>query len=201
MQYIIIKRRFLFIPNTTSMKSNLINRISILLFSSVLFFSCSSDLDFDQTKDLKLEPVFVANLAYFNVPATQLVNPGGGQVLFDAQQFDAFKEKFFRDNLVKAELDFELDNTIIRAFTVDILLIDANDKILETNSYSIPAYSGTPNIIKYPTEVFENTRLALLKKTVKIAFYLRMAPGPPLDQNSTGSLKLRSGATVYMEIE
>ncbi|MDA6069600.1 hypothetical protein NJT12_08210 [Flavobacterium sp. AC] len=183
------------------MKSNLINRIFILIFSSVLFLSCSSDLDFDQTKDLKLEPVFVANLAYFNVPATQLANTGGGQIVSDVEQFDAFKEKFFRDNLVKAELNFELENTIIRAFTLDIVLLDANNKVLETNTYSIPAYSGSSNIVKFPTEVYENQRLALLKKTVKIAFFVRMAAGPPLDQNSTGSLKLRSGATVYMVIE
>ncbi|MFH6992341.1 hypothetical protein [Flavobacterium sp. FlaQc-48] len=183
------------------MKVNFIKSISKILLLSFLFISCSSDLDFDQTKDLKLEPVFVANLAYFNVPATQFANSGGGQVAFDVQEFDAFKEKFFRDNLVKAELDFEIENTIIRAFTVDVLLLGTNDQVLETDSYPIPAYSGTTNIIKYPTEVFENQRLDLLKKTVKIAFFVRMAPGPVLDQNSTGSLKLRSGATVYMEIE
>ncbi len=184
-----------------AMKSNFIKRISKILLLSSLFFSCSSDLDFDQTKDLKLEPVFVANLAYFNVPATQLANSGDGQVLFDVQEFDAFKDKFFRDNLVKAELNFEIENTIVRAFTVDLVLMDTNNQILETDSYPIPAYSGTSNIIKYPTEVFENQRLDLLKKTVKIAFYVRMAPGPPLDQTSTGSLRLRSSATVYMVIE
>ncbi|OMQ08746.1 hypothetical protein [[Flexibacter] sp. ATCC 35103] len=183
------------------MKVNFINRIFKILFLSSLFFSCSSDLDFDQTKDLKLKPVFVANLTYFNVPATQLANSGGGQVLFDEQVFDAFKGEFLRDNLIKAELDFEIENTIIRDFTVEILLLDANGQILETNSYSIPAYSGSSNIIKYPTEVFENQRLELLKKTAKLAFFIRMAPGPALDQNSTGSLRLRSGATAYMEIE
>lgn len=28
-----------------------------------------------------------------------------------------------------------------------------------------------------------------------------MAPGPPLTETSTGNLKLRSGATLYLEIE
>jgi len=183
------------------MQVKFIKRISKVLLLSALFLSCSSNLDFNQVKDLKLEPVFVANLAYFDVPATQLASSGGGQVIFDEQEFDAFKDKFFRDNLKKAELDFEIENTIIRAFTVDMVLLDANGQTLETDSYPIPAYSGTTNIIKYPTEVFENQRLDLLKKTVKIAFFVKMAPGPALDQNSTGSLKLRSGATVYMVIE
>lgn len=184
------------------MKANFIARISKILFLVSLFLSsCSSNLDFNQTKDLILKPVFVANLAYFDLPATQLMDNGAEQVLVDQQDFNAFKDQFFRDNLVKAELNFELDNTIIRAFRMDILLLDANNQILEKNSYSIPAYSGTSNTIKFPTEVYENQRLDLLKRTVKLAFSVTMAPGPALDKNSTGSLKLRSSATVYMEIK
>ncbi|MCD0471688.1 hypothetical protein [Flavobacterium sp. JAS] len=183
------------------MKLNFISTISKILILVPLFFSCSSDLDFDQVNDLKLKPVFVANLAYFNVPANQLINDGSIQPYIDVTEFNAFKDKFFRGNLVKAELNFEVENTIIRSFTIQIMLLDANDQVLETDSYMVPAYSGTSNIIKYPTEVFENQRLDLLKKTAKLGFIVTMAPGPPLDASSTGSLKFRSGATVYMEIE
>lgn len=183
------------------MKATFVKSISKILFLSSLFLSCSSDLDFDQTKDLKLQPVFVANLAYFNVPATQLINDGSLAVYPDVAEFDAFKEKFFRDNLVKTELNFEIENTIIRAFRVDLILLDANDEVLETDSYNVPAFSGTSNIIKFPTEVFEGPRLDLLKRTTKLGFLVTMAPGPPLDQNSTGNLKFKSGATVYMVIE
>lgn len=183
------------------MKATFVKSISKILFLSSLFLSCSSDLDFDQTKDLKLQPVFVANLAYFNVPATQLVNDGSLAVYPDVTEFDAFKEKFFRDNLVKTELDFEIENTIIRAFRIDLLLLDANDEVLETDSYNVPAFSGTSNIIKFPIEVFEGPRLDLLKRTTKLGFLVTLAPGPPLDQNSVGNLKFKSGATVYMVIE
>lgn len=183
------------------MKANILNKIPKVLVFAFLFFSCSSDLDFDQAKDLKLEPAFVANLAYFNVPATQLVNDGSPQVISDVQGFDAFKDPFFRDNLIKAEFDFEVENTIVRAFKIEMLLLDANDQTLETDSYSVPAYLGGSNIIKYPTEVFENARLDLLKKTVKLKFIIRMESGPPLDKNSVGNLKFRSSANIYMVIE
>jgi len=183
------------------MKANILNRIPKILVFAFLFFSCSSDLDFDQTKDLRLEPVFVANLAYFDVPATQLVNDGSPQVISDVQGFDAFKDEFFRDNLVKAEFDFEVENTIVRAFRIEMLLLDANDQTLEANSYSVPAYSGGSNIIKFPTEVYENQRLDLLKQTVKLKFIVTMESGPPLDENSKGNLKFRSSANVYMVIE
>jgi hypothetical protein len=183
------------------MKSHFISTISKIVILLPLFFSCSSDLDFDHVNDLKLEPVFVANLAYFNVPATQLINDGSTAIYPDVANFDAFRDKYFTDHLVKAELNFEIENTIIRAFKIDIILLDANDQVLETDSYTIPAYSGTSNIIKFPTEVFEGERLDLLKRTTKLGFLVTMAPGPALDQNSTGNLKLRSGATVYMNIE
>jgi len=184
------------------MKLYFLKRFSTTVLLSVLFFSCSSDLDFDQTNDLKLEPVFVANLAYFDIAANQFVDNGTEQqIAFDQQNFDIFKEKFFKDNLAKAEFNFEIDNTVNRAFTLNILLLNDNDQILQTITLAIPAYSGTSNVIKYPTEVFENQRLDLLKQSRKLGFVILMAPGPPLTANSTGSLKLRSGATAYMVIE
>jgi hypothetical protein len=184
------------------MKANILNSITKILVFAFLFISCSSDLDFDQAKDLKLEPVFVANLAYFNVAANQFIDNGSEQqIASDVQEFDAFRKKFFRENLVKAEFDFEIENTINRAFTLNVLLLDDNDQILQTLTFAIPAYSGGSNVIKYPTEVFENQRLELLKQTTKVGFLVRMASGPPINENSLGNLKLRSSATVYMEIE
>lgn len=184
------------------MKASFLNRILKISTFAFLFFSCSSDLDFDQVNDLKLEPVFVANLAYFNVAANQFIDNGSEQqIAFDVQEFDAFRKKFFREDLVKAEFDFEIENTINRSFTLNLLLLDDNDQVLQTLTFAIPAYSGTSNVIKYPTEVFENQRLALLKQTTKVGFLVRMASGPPINENSSGNLILRSSATVYMEIE
>lgn len=178
------------------------NKILPFIILSLFFVSCSSDLNFDQVDDFKLQPVLVGNLAYFNVPANQFVDNGVEQIITsDVQEFDVFKEKFLRDDVVKAEFDFEIENTINRAFTVKLLLISEDNKTLETITLLVPAYSGSSNVIKYPTEVFENQRLALLKQTTKAGFVLQMDAGPPLNENSPGSLKLRSGATVYMEIE
>jgi hypothetical protein len=184
------------------MKPNNLNRISAILVVVFLFFSCSSDLDFDQVNDFKLEPAYVANLAYFDLPAKLFYDNGSEQrFASDVKEFDAFKQKFFKDNLVKAELDFELENTITRAFTLDILLLNDSNKVLQILTYTIPAYSGNPNVIKFPTEVFENQRLNLLKQTTQIGFVVRMAAGPPLNASSLGNFKLRSSANVYMKIE
>jgi hypothetical protein len=184
------------------MKLNLITRISKVIGAAFVFFSCSSDLDFDQVNDLTLTPVYVANLAYFDVPANKFIDNGSAQeIAFDIQPFKAFKEKFFKDNLIKAESDFELENTINRPFSLDISLLGQNDEVLDTMTFDIPAYTGGSNVIRYPTEVFENQRLVLLKQTVQIGFTVRIGAGPPLNNSSLGNLKLRSSATAYMLIE
>lgn len=182
------------------MKFNYINSIVKIFAIAILFFSCSSDLDFDQAKDLKLEPVIVANLAYFNVPATVLAQNTENQPLFDVRDFDVFKDKFFNEHLKRCDFDVEIENTIERNFFVNLSLLDVNNNVLENISYRVPAYKGNENIIKYPTEVFQNLRLENLKRTVKIVFIV-LIDGEPLTEESLGNLKLRSGATVYLEIE
>ncbi|MCM0666140.1 hypothetical protein [Flavobacterium tyrosinilyticum] len=183
------------------MGSNSLSKISSILFSVFLLFSCSSDLNFDQVNDFKIEPVFVANLAYFNIQANRLIDDGGTNVYPDVRDFDVFKEKFFNERLKKAEFDFEVENNINRAFVLNMLLLNDQNEVLQTISFTVPSYKGTPNVIKYPTEVFENARLDLLKQTQKIGFVVVIASGPPLNSQSEGNLKLRSSATAYLVIE
>tara|TARA_R110000868_G_scaffold29106_2_gene108448 strand:+ start:2922 stop:3485 length:564 start_codon:yes stop_codon:yes gene_type:complete len=163
--------------------------------------SCSSDLDFNQANNLKIKPVIVANLTYFDIAANGFLDNGIEQKLaFDAQDFDVFRDSFFRDSLKRADFFFEINNTINRAFTINIVLLDVNDQPLYNIPFVIPAYNGTSNTITQ-TEVFENLNLELLKSTKRMGFVIAMAPGAPLDGSSQGSLQLRSSATVYLEIQ
>jgi len=189
----------MFVRNNFVMKSSFPYKILSTVLFAFLFFSCSSNLDFDQVNDLKLEPAILANLAYFDVPANQLIDDGANNVIADVRGFDVFKEKFFTDRLKKAEFDIEIENTINRTFVVNMLLLNAQNEVLETISYTIPAYNGSSNVIKFPTEVFENQRLANLKQTVNIGFVVMINAGPPLN-NSIGNLKLKSSATAYLII-
>lgn len=177
------------------------NRMLGILFLALFSFSCSSDLDFDQVNDLKIRPVIVANLASFDVPANQFVQGGIEQsVAGDLLNFDIFNESFLDKSLNKVDFYFEINNTINRGYNVQLFLLDNNNTILYTIPFDIPAYSGTQNLVT-KTEIFENSKLNLLKKTVKIAFIVSMSPGPILNENSAGSLKLRSSATFYFNAE
>lgn len=167
----------------------------------LLFSSCASDVDFDQVNDIKLEPVFIANLAYFEVPAPDFVTNGQEQnFVFDIPAVDVFSDKFFKDNLRKASIFTEMENTINRAYQVELLFLDNNNATVYTADFNVPAYSGTANKVSR-TDVFENVQLDLLKRTTKIAFILRMLPGQPLTETSTGKLIMRSGVTAYLVVE
>lgn len=183
------------------MKNTVFKKFSGLLLLVIVCFSCASDLDFNQVNDVKLEPVFVSNLASFEIPAKDFVTGGVEQnVIYAVPTVDIFNDSFFRNNLVKAGLDFEINNTINRAYTLEITFLDVNDSPIHSINFSIPAYTGTENLVS-TTETFENTQLNILKRTTKMAFLLRMASGPALTENSLGSIKLRSGVTAYFIIE
>ena len=183
------------------MKLPALNRVFCLFILLLFSFSCASDLDYDQANDLKLEPVFVANLAYFDVPANEFVTNGVEQsVIFDTPTVDVFNDDFFRDNLKKVEFFFEMENTINRAYSVDLVFLDNNNQRVHAINLTVPAFTGMENKVT-KTEIFENAQLDLLKRTTKIAFTLTMLPGAPLNENSSGRLKLRSGVTAYLVVE
>lgn len=177
------------------------NKLVTMFFLSVLFLSCSSDLDFDQVNDLKREPVFVANLASFYAKASQFVSGGIELSLVgDVMDFDVFNNEDFTRNLNKTEMYFEFNNTINRACSINLYFLDANGSILYIIPFSVPAYTGVINLVS-KTEVFENTKLDVLKNTQKIAFVISMLPGPPLTETSIGNLKMRSRGTLYFFVE
>ncbi|MEO8253028.1 MAG: hypothetical protein ABI554_01480 [Flavobacterium sp.] len=181
------------------MKNYSLPKIYYILVFVGCCFSCSSDLDFNQANDLKLEPVVVGNLSNFNVPAAAFV--GANNLLMNAQDFDVFRDKHLNSYLQRADLYFEINNTIARSYALDIDFTDANDQILTTIHFDIPAYNGSENKIIH-TEYFQDVKLVAFKNAKKMKFRILMNSGiPTLNQNSSGSLQLRSSATLYLEIE
>jgi hypothetical protein len=183
------------------MQLRAIHRILSVLILILFSSSCASDLDYNQVNDIKLEPVIISNLAYFDVQANQFVTGGVEQnVIFDAPTVDVFSEKFFTEKLNRIDLFFEINNTINRSYRIDLVFLDRNNQPVHSSNFIVPAYSGAENIVT-KTETFQNASLDLLKRTIKITFTLTMLAGPPLSESSVGNLKLRSGVTAYFVLE
>lgn len=176
------------------------NKFVSILILTFFVFSCSSDLDFEQTDNLSIEPIIVSNLASFEIQANQFVSGGIEQNQFEViPNFDLFTDIFFKNNLTKIDFLFEINNTISRDFVVDLVLLDEVDSPLYTVTIPVPAYSGVERLV-FKTEVFE-TNLAVLTSTQKMSFTIRLLPGTILSETSPGSLKLRSNVTGYFKIE
>jgi hypothetical protein len=187
--------------NTNFMKRLFSSQFLGILYLAIFSFSCSSDLDFNQTKNLRVEPTYIANLMYFDIPANEFVTNGIETAQFiDRSTVAIFNNTFFVNDLVKTDLDFEINNTIARAFTLEVKLFNANGTQLDTIVIAVPAYYGPSNIITQK-EVFQGTRLTTLKNTTRIEMTLRMASGTALTESSTGTIKMRSGVTSYFVIQ
>ena len=66
------------------MKIAALKRFFAIVAVGLSCLCCSSDLDFDQVNTIKLEPVFIANLAFFDVPAPDfLINGAEQNIVFD----------------------------------------------------------------------------------------------------------------------
>ncbi len=183
------------------MKRLLNSRFLGILYLAIFSFSCSSDLDFNQTKNLRLEPTYVANLVYFDIPANEFVTNGIETPQFiDRSTVDIFNNTFFVNDLAKVDLDFEINNTVARAYILDVKLFNTNGVQLDTFSITVPAYNGTSNIVTQK-EVFQGTRLTILKNTTRIDMALRMASGTAITESSSGTIKMRSGVTAYFVIQ
>ena len=182
------------------MKQYFFSRILGMVFLATVSISCTSNLDFNQVNNVTAKPIVVANLASFDIPASQFVIGGTEQqfVFGDVQNFDVFRDTFFRNNLIRTDFFFEINNTINRDFTINLVLMDINSSPLYTITIIVPAYTGAESLEKR-TVVFKNSDLDLLKSTVKIAFDVTKTSGT--GSINSGSLKLRSSATVYLDIK
>jgi len=137
--------------------------IGILLL--LLSFSCSSDLDFEQTNQLNIKPVFTTNLAYFPLKANQFVINGIEQSAFSyIADVDFFDKGIIRDDLVRTDLYFRVKNTINRAYIYDITFLDANNTPIHVVNMGIPAYNGTEIVVE-KTEIFNSSNIEILKNT------------------------------------
>lgn len=172
----------------------------LLLFLS---FSCSSDLDFEQTEDFSAQPVFTTNLAYFPLEANQFVINGVEQSTFSySANVDFFDTAFVRDDMVRAELYFRVKNTINRAYTYNVTFIDINNIPIKNIPINVLASVTDTEIVKEQTEIFDSSNIDILKNTKSILFSIIMDPaGPPLTATSPGRVELSSSITAYFDVK
>ncbi|MFD2727201.1 hypothetical protein [Hyunsoonleella rubra] len=174
-----------------------------LIFLLVLLsnFGCTKPIDFDQADDLLLEPVLESSIIFYEATASDFFAGGMLQnVVQDEVGIDIFGDSFVQDNLVKAEFVFEVKNSMDRAFDLRLDFLDGNGQLLESFTVDTPASPDNSEIITEYVETFEGVPLENLKQSRQLVFTLVMQTGPPLNQNSQGTIALKSKGIFYLMI-
>ncbi len=174
-----------------------------VMLLSILFFSCTKEVDFNQIDDLSLKPVVALDLIFFNASATDFYVDGSEiSTVRDSVIIDLFNRDFVVDNLVKAEFVFETTNSINRAFSVQIDFLDSANQLKHTFTVTAPATPTNIDIVTTHTEVFESDLLNALKASNKIELTIQaLSGGSPLSYDTPGSIQLKSKGVFYLNIE
>ncbi|WP_281637527.1 hypothetical protein [Flavobacterium marginilacus] len=175
-------------------------RIILMTFLGCCFFSCSSDLDFDQINDFNAQPVLIGNLAYFNINAPEFISNGSETPIFSyTSDVDFLNKSFINENLVKTELYFRIKNTINRSYAFTVTFLNKNGIPIYGIRMDVPAYNGTEILVE-KTETFSAANVDILKNTTKMVFSVRMFSGPPIKASTSGRVELSSSLTAYFDI-
>lgn len=180
------------------MKFTFFKPIILIAFIGCCFFSCSSDLDFDQVDDFNTQPVFNANLAYFNKDASDFISDGSEIPISSyPANVDFLKKSFIQENLIKTEFYFRIKNTIPRDYAINFTFLNANGTPIYNIRMNVAAYNGTEVIVENTVTVPD---INILKNTSEMVFTVRMFSGQPITAATPGRIEFSSSATVYFDI-
>lgn len=181
------------------MKQSLFKVISCALL--IFFTSCVKDLDFDQAQNFEISPTFVASLAYTKLEQTTFVSPTGTEItrITDTSNFFVF-ENSVTDDLVKIDVDFEIDNPFNRRFTVDFRFLDGGG----TETFRLRQVAVPENTLnyKYKEEIDLSVNNSILnsKRIEVILELLPSSDGSIININERKVFTFKSAGTFYFKI-
>jgi hypothetical protein len=183
------------------MKFPFFKKNSLITLLVCCLFSCSSDLDFEQSNDFNIQPVFTTNLAYAELNAADFIKNGSEEFFFRyVSNVDFLNTSFVVEDLNKAEMYFRIKNTIPREYVYNVTLLDVNNVPIHAIPISVPAYNGKEILVEH-TETFTGTNVAILTNTTHIVFSVLMRPGTPITETTSGRVEFSSSLTAYFDVK
>ncbi|QTE23983.1 hypothetical protein [Polaribacter cellanae] len=163
---------------------------------SLLFFSCYQSLDFDQIEDYVIKPSYTFALATFSVNSLVFTSSPITEVR-EKTNFEIFKNSFFKDNSVRLDFEFEVINEINRDFVLELTLLDENDvEIYKLQDLNIAANKRDFK----QKEIINITLNPNVKDFTRVEVVVRLGdPTIPMSTLDSGTIKLKSAASVYLE--
>jgi len=181
------------------MKTNILKRYLLLIFSLSTLYSCVDNLNFDQI-EYSANPVFNSPIISFDLNQNNFIDPNTNTdipTVLDVTDFTYLDNSFVRDNLEKVELNFEINNQFDnRSFSFFIEFLDANDNA----THPVINFITQPNQLLVPpieTILISNNQDFL--RTRKIRVRIEMSTGTvPLSPTVIQNLSFKSAGTFYV---
>ncbi|WP_299557128.1 hypothetical protein [Seonamhaeicola sp.] len=184
------------------MKKKILNTYLILGVSGIVLLACTKDVDFNQVDDFEVSPVVESSLIFLNEPANQFYeNNAEVTTVQDSVLIDVFEDQFVQDYLVKAAFFFETQNSINRSFQLRVDFLADADVLVHSFDYTVPSSPNNAVLNSNYTEVFEGDDLVSLKATRKLIFTLSLLDGTPINENTPGTINMKSKGTFYLNID
>lgn len=166
-------------------------------------FSCVKHVDFSQVEDFSAEPIIETSLVYYTlnqvdffdvVNSVEVVTP-----ITDTSGFTVLKSKFVNENLIRAELNFDVNNQFNRRFTVNIVFLDDNNK--ETHSFNPIVVTENDNNFNHKEMIVISNNQLFLSST-KVSVSIELTPssdGSVIDPNVEQQLEFKSSGIFYLK--
>ncbi|AOR27805.1 hypothetical protein FORMB_07530 [Formosa sp. Hel1_33_131] len=179
------------------------NPLALIIVLGVCF-SCIKDTDFDQATPITLTPIMDVNFMEFQETSSSFLDASGTEMPFisDLIVLEVLSSDFIHDHLTKAELVFEVTNSLNKAFQIKMDFYDPEDILQHSFSIDIDNSPSHIPLVTEHTEVFEAMSLQALKTSFKLEITITLvsnATGSVLTPDSEGNLDLISNGILYLE--
>jgi hypothetical protein len=176
------------------------------ILCTLLFFSCSSPLDFDQLNQYSPDQVIAVPFILFTVDDTNFDSTAAPvPSIFERADFKILDGTFLKESLVQLEFDFEIKNEIKRAFDIEIIFReldpDASDPLIDGRVVHTEALNIEASDQNFIEEVLVTTAefpdiVNFLRVEIKLTL---KDDSRPIDPADAGALVFKSGITVHLK--
>jgi hypothetical protein len=173
---------------------------------TILFFSCSQPLDFDQLNQYSPNQVISVPFILFAVDDTDFDSTATPvPTIFEKSDFKILDGTFLKESLIQLEFDFEIKNEIKRAFDIEIILreLDLDDSDPSTDGAIVHNFflNVDASDLNFTEKVIVTTAdvpdiVNFLRTEIKLTLENDSIPIDPAD---AGTLEFKSGITVYLK--
>lgn len=183
-----------------NLKQNIITYTLSLVF--LMLYNCTKPVDFTQGEEVEIFPVVETSLVFFEAEASDFIVPSGEDFRAgDAVAIEFFSDEFVEESLIKADFVFNVNNSINRAFRLNITFADEEGEPLEIIFVDVPASTDNVNRTTNFVQSYEGEALERVVQSRVLQFELTAMDGEPIDADSEGQIRLESSGIFSLMID